>query len=557
MNEETSLNPADIARDRIAAVNEALLISGLRQHELAEEAIKLNEQLQKEIGENKAAQRTLAEQARLLNLSNDAIIVHDINNRITYWNHGAQQLFGWTTEEVLGRDLHTLLQTEFEQPLPDLVAKLRRENRLIGEVIQTARDGRRLHLLCRWSLDHQPEGQPGAILTTSTDITNRKRAEEEIKKAMEEISRSSRAKDDFLSALSHELRTPLTPVLIAVAELERAPALPPEMREQLAMMRRNIELEARLIDDLLDLTNISRGKLSITPVSTDIHTLLEYTVDIVRGKDSGKQAHIALDLEAERHHTLADATRLQQVFWNLLKNALKFTSSVGSIIVRTSNDAAGKIDISIEDSGLGISAATLPRIFNAFEQGDVSGQHRFGGLGLGLAISQAIVQAHGGSIVGTSAGLGRGATFTVVLDTVTQYSSGEQDGAQLETPARRVLHILIVEDHEDTRMVFESLLKSSGHRVSAVGTATAALAIFAAEHFDVVVSDLGLPDISGLELMRQIQQIRKVPAIALSGYGMEEDLRQSREAGFFAHLTKPINIDQLWLLFDEIPKEKD
>lgn len=548
---------SDPERDRIAAVNEALLIAGLHQHELAEAAIKLSEQLQREIAENIAAQRTLAEQARLLDLSNDAIIVRDVKNRITYWNHGAQQLFGWTREEVLGRDLHTLLQTEFERPLPDLLVELRRESRLIGEVVQTARDGRRLHLLCRWSLDHDPEGQPGSILTTCTDITDRKRAEEDLKNAMEEVSRSSRAKDDFLAALSHELRTPLTPVLMAAAELERDPALPIKMRDQLAMMRRNIELEARLIDDLLDLTNISRGKLKIAPVSTDIHTLLQHTVDIVRGNDLGKLADIALVLEAERHDTLADPARLQQLFWNLLKNALKFTSPVGSVIVRTSNDTAGEIHISVEDSGLGISAEALPRIFNAFEQGDQSGgQHRFGGLGLGLAISQAIIQAHGGAILAKSAGLGLGATFTVILSTVAPDVAHEQVGASPVNPARRSLQILFVEDHEDSRTVLESLLTSGGHRVSAVGTAGAALALFAADQFDVVLSDLGLPDISGLELMRQIQQMRPVQAIALSGYGMEEDMRQSREAGFSAHLTKPINLDQLLRLLDEISEEK-
>ncbi len=386
---------------------------------------------------------------------------------------------------------------------------------------------------------------------TNTDVTEQRDAADALALAKEQVEAASRAKDDFLAALSHELRTPLTPVLMTATALESDPALSPEVHEQLAMMRRNIELEARLIDDLLDLTRISRGKLSIAPVVADIHELIGHTAEIVRSDELGKQVRIVFILEAARHHTLGDPARLQQVFWNLIKNALKFTPSGGTITVSTKNVERGGIAVTCEDTGIGISAETMPHIFRAFEQGDVAGQHRYGGLGLGLAISRAIVGVHGGTISAQSEGTGLGSKFTVTLATVDAPAPAANASSPNATPAR-ALRLLIVEDHEATRTVLTRLLTRSGHRITAVTTMREALAAFAAERFDAVVSDLGLPDGSGLDLMREIQRQRAVPAIALSGYGMEDDLRQTKEAGFCAHLVKPVNVDQLRDLLDRI-----
>lgn len=375
---------------------------------------------------------------------------------------------------------------------------------------------------------------------------------EALKLSAEEAQSASRAKDDFLAALSHELRTPLTPVLMTAVELETEPSLPAEVREQIAMMRRNIELEARLIDDLLDITRISRGKLTIAPVSADIHQLLRHTGEIVRSDGLGKQVHLGYSFEAARHHSFADPTRVQQVFWNLIKNALKFTPAGGSVTVRTRNDESGRIVISVEDTGVGISAAALPHIFRAFEQGDAAGQHRYGGLGLGLAISQAIVEAHGGSIRAESAGSGRGATFTVTLVTSDEGATASRTQSA-PAGASRALRLLIVDDHEATRTVLSRLLTRSGYQVTLAASMQEALKAFGTAQFDVVISDLGLPDGSGLDLMREVLRQRPVAGIALSGYGMEEDLRQTRQAGFFAHLIKPVNIEQLRNLLLQLP----
>jgi len=246
-----------------------------------------------------------------------------------------------------------------------------------------------------------------------------------------------------------------------------------------------------------------------------------------------------------------DPARLQQVFWNLLRNAVKFTPDGGIITVSSRNDAEGRIIIGVADDGIGIRAEVLAQIFDAFEQADATGEHRYGGLGLGLAISSAIVTAHGGEIKAESQGRGRGANFTVTLGSVPAPATASQENA---TPAQppRALSLLVVEDHDATRTVLERLLTRSGHLVATASTVHDALAAYKAAHFDAVISDLGLPDGSGIELMEQIQSIRPVPAIALSGYGMEDDLQRSKDAGFFAHLVKPVKMDQLKHLLTQI-----
>jgi len=394
-------------------------------------------------------------------------------------------------------------------------------------------------------------GEAEWVLGTNMDITERNAAEESLRLTSEELVRSSRSKDDFLAALSHELRTPLTPVLMMATALESDPALTPQVRDQISMMRRNIELEARLIDDLLDLTRISRGKLVIDRQPTDVHKLLDHTAEIVLSDRLGKEVRITFTHEAARHHARADSTRLQQVFWNLIKNAVKFTPPGGNITVATRNDEAGRIIISVADTGLGISGEALPHIFKAFEQGDVSGQHRYGGLGLGLAISKAIMEAHEGTILAESPGPGRGATFTIALDSAGAPAPLSPSHATPGHPSR-TLRLLVVEDHETTRNVLEHLLTNRGHHVTTAGSIEEALTAFAADHFDGIISDLGLPDGSGLDLMQQIQRQRPIPGIALSGYGMEADLRRTKEAGFFAHLVKPVHLDQLRQLIDQI-----
>jgi signal transduction histidine kinase len=372
-------------------------------------------------------------------------------------------------------------------------------------------------------------------------------AHAEARHARDEAERANCAKDDFLAILSHELRTPLTPVLMSATALEQEESIEPELRAQLSMIRRNVQLEARLIDDLLDLTKIARGTLQLVGSGRiDVHSLLTHTKEIVENDAGQKGVQLDFDLMAREYHVRGDATRLHQVFWNLIKNAIKFTTAGGRIAVRTFNSAPGEFVLMVEDTGAGITRQMLPEIFRAFVQGETRESRGAGGLGLGLAISKAIVEAHGGTIQAESAGPGLGAIFTVALAAVLPFSAAavtQPESRSRTTPPR--LRLLVIEDHEPTMMVLVRLLRHYGHEVFTAENVERALAVAATQSFDLVISDLGLPDGNGIDLMRQLAKKYGLRGIALSGYGMPEDRAKTKQAGFLAHLVKPINFDQL------------
>ena len=376
--------------------------------------------------------------------------------------------------------------------------------------------------------------------------------EGELLKARDAAQKASKAKDDFLAALSHELRTPLNPVLLIASAMEMDPTLSERAREQAGSIRRNAELEARLIDDLLDLTRIAHGKMRLVPSSIDLHAVLSQTEEIVRSESSGKRVTVHFAKAATAHHVHGDSARLQQVFWNVLKNAIKFTPKGGEVHVTTSNDGTGRLTVRVTDTGIGIDSDGLSKIFNAFEQGNIS-THSFGGLGLGLAITRAIVEMHGGSIIAQSPGRGGGATFTIEFDAVPAPAEGALSLPSPRAAAGRKLRLLLVEDHDSSREVLAAILRRFGHEVHTAGTGGEALRIAeTAGSFHVVISDLGLPDTSGFDLMRTLQKRHGLPGVALSGYGMDDDVRKARAAGFSAHLIKPVSFDQLRVVLDQV-----
>jgi signal transduction histidine kinase/CheY-like chemotaxis protein len=386
------------------------------------------------------------------------------------------------------------------------------------------------------------------------DITERKRGEEELRQARDTAEAASRAKDQFLATLSHELRTPLTPVLALASSLQEDEALPNRVRQALAVIRRNVELEARLIDDLLDLTRISRGKLELRREVVDVRQLLAHAIEVCCGVElASGRIRLALDLGAREHRLWADAPRLTQVLWNLLNNAVKFTpqgGETGEIRVRSwEEDDGGILAIEVADNGIGIDPELLPRIFNAFEQTDRRITRRFGGLGLGLSLSRAIVAMHGGTLEAASAGTDQGSEFTLRLPAGDVPASAPEPTLErpVEAKAASPLKLLLVEDHADTAEAMADLLRALGHEVTVARSVGSALSAAEVQEgrFDLVVSDLGLPDGSGLDLMRELSSRYRLKGIALSGYGMEEDVLRSREAGFSKHLTKPVDMQAL------------
>ena len=377
----------------------------------------------------------------------------------------------------------------------------------------------------------------------------RRRLLNELSDARDSAEHASRSKDDFLAALSHELRTPLNPIMLLASEAAQNPDIPPVVRDDFEMIRKNVNLEARLIDDLLDLTRITRGKLLLDPHPLELQNVLLEAVETTRPDALEKEIEVRLDLQTPGAVVSADEVRLLQVFWNVLKNAVKFTPPGGRIEVRTREIVStNRVAIEVADSGVGMTPDEISRAFNPFAQGDhasLSSTHRFGGLGLGLAISNALVGLHSGSISATSEGRNLGAVVRIELPLL---SSSEPLDApvsaprQIRVPSQTGMRILLVEDHDNTRTSLTRLLSRRGYSVKAAGSLASARKLAEEETFDVLVSDLGLPDGTGYDLMSDLKKTYALKGIALSGYGMEQDLKRSRDAGFVDHLVKPVEI---------------
>jgi PAS domain S-box-containing protein len=412
------------------------------------------------------------------------------------------------------------------------------------------------------------------MVGTVQDITNQKQIEEFLtaarqsaERAKSDAEQANRAKDHFLAVLSHELRTPLTPVVMGVSLLQDRVGLDAELRETLEMVRRNVEMEARLIDDLLDATRIERGKIELSRTPVELCTVIQRAVEVCKPDIEARQLHFGVDVGPDVSYWIdADVPRLQQVFWNLLKNAVKFTPRGGCVGIRCRRNELCVV-VEVNDSGIGIEPEAMPRIFNAFEQADISITRQFGGLGLGLAISKALVEMHGGEISVHSNGRNRGATFRVRLPLAAPASrAAEPPRLAPASRAARPLHILLVEDHGATAAIMQKALAADGHTVDRAGDVATALRLADRGGIDLLVSDLGLPDGSGHDLMQQLRRRgHRFPGIALSGYGQDEDIRRSRQAGFAAHLTKPASRElvmetiaavlrgEMWSMIDSAP----
>ncbi|HEY5778359.1 MAG TPA: PAS domain S-box protein [Terrimicrobiaceae bacterium] len=500
-----------------------------------------------DITDRKKADEAVQRLAAIVETSEDAIISKDLNGIIMSWNGGAERLFGYRAEEVVGKPITILIPSDRRDEEGGILQRIRQGQRVEHyETVRQCKNGTHIEV----SLTISPlRDRTGMIIGASKiarDISERKLTERELERAKEAAEAASRSKDRFLAVLSHELRTPLTPVLMTAALRERDPDLPQSLRADMAMIRRNVELETKLIDDLLDLSRITSGKLSLRLESLDLNAAVEQVCDICHSQIQEKGIQLFVVLDATVEMVTADSSRLQQILWNVLKNAAKFTPQGGTIRVTTSRVGAGRMQVQVEDSGAGISAQMLPKIFDAFEQGDARVTRQFGGLGLGLAISKALVELHHGSIRVESPGIGAGCTVTIEMPAAASHKEPSSAvGAFKAGNSEQPLRLLIVEDHADTALLLKRLLETSGYTVKTAGGVAEALEAAAREPFDVLVSDLGLPDGTGCELMRQLRERQPLRGIAMSGYGMEEDVRQSLEAGFSEHLVKPVDISTL------------
>ncbi|HEY3570195.1 MAG TPA: ATP-binding protein [Thermoanaerobaculia bacterium] len=508
----------------------------------------------------------------LFETSPDAILVFDDAGRYVDVNESYCRLLQASREALIGRHFSEIIPADLVEAAKQALGQLMSAGSLAVEFPMRAADGTLIPLEWR----SRSNIVPGLHVCIARDVSERKAAEDALRNAYQEIQISeeelrvqneellqmreaaeaaNRAKDQFLATLSHELRTPLSPVLLLSSTLAEDPDVPPALRHSLAVIRRNVELEARLIDDLLDLTRIARGKLDLRMEVTDARKLIEHTVAIACEREiAAGRLRVRIQLAPGDHRLWADPSRLTQVLWNLLSNAVKFTP-VGGVVTVRSSIGPDRLVLQVSDTGVGIDPDLLPHIFEAFEQGRIRSPRRTGGLGLGLAIGKAIVEMHGGTLTAASQGRGKGATFTLSLPRGRELPAAPEEPQEIQNPKSEIqnLRILLVEDHDDTAEAMAGLLALSGHQVTTARSVSQALAAAAErDGFDLVISDLGLPDGSGIDLMRELSAHHGLRGIALSGYGMEEDVRQSLEAGFARHLTKPVSLPQLQAALREI-----
>lgn len=563
-------------KTRALAATNAVLELEVAHRQDAEEALRLaNSELEARVqartsdlqnanGELRDRESALRDSQTQLQLITDHapvfLIQCDRSHRLKFANRTFAEKFGFEPGQLVGMHFRDVIgevpYAEFRHNFDATLDGQRIE--FEKEVAHSTYGPRWLHVI------QEPERAPGGdvvgLVAVISDITERKLVEHEILLARDKALAASRAKDDFLARLSHELRTPLNPVLLVASDAASDAKLPESVRSDFAMIAQSVALEARLIDDLLDLSRIAHGKLSLELQPHNIHSILLEAMAMVQSEIAQKHLVVSLELKADRHTVLCDDVRLKQVFWNLLKNAVKFTPDGGRITIQTGRAPDTEdLVIKIIDSGIGLVPEEIGRIFEAFSQGDHStagGSSQFGGLGLGLAISRMLVEQHSGYIRAVSAGRNLGATFLIELP-LYHYTERVEDqsvsGHPLleDTPlpdprvAGTMRRALLVEDHRPTRKALAQLLSRRQFEVVSVGTVSEARASASREAFDIVISDIGLPDGNGYDLMTELRSRYGLVGIALTGYGRDEDVDRSQAAGFSAHLTKPVSIEGL------------
>jgi PAS domain S-box-containing protein len=503
----------------------------------------------RDITERKLADRDRRLLAAIVESSEDAIISKDLDGIIMSWNKGAQRIFGYTAEEVIGRPITILIPPENHDEERLILSRLRRGERIeTYECIRVTKDGRRLDISLTISPIHDEMGRFVGASKVARDITARKRAEQMLKEA-------DRRKDEFLATLAHELRNPLAPIRNGLQLMQMAGDNREVVEKARSVMERQLKQMVRLIDDLLDLSRISQGKVELRCERLDLAAIIQSAIETSRPLIDQAGHHLHLTLPEKPLFVNADMTRLAQVFSNLLNNAAKYTEKSGQIWLSARHEGA-KAVISIRDNGIGIPPAMLPRIFEMFTQVDQSLEKSHGGLGIGLNIVQRLVEMHEGTVTAESEGYGHGSEFIVTLPVAPDQPEAGGDavsqGAKATTNKRR---ILVADDNLDIAESLAMMLQLEGNEVRLASDGQEAVELAEEYQPDVILLDIGMPRLNGYEACREIRRqpwSKNAVIFALTGWGQEEDLRQSREAGFNHHLVKPVEPSVLFKMLPSI-----
>jgi PAS domain S-box-containing protein len=482
----------------------------------------------------------LALLAALVESSEDAIVSKTLDGRILSWNRGAARIFGYEPAEAIGKSVTLIIPPELHAEELQILAKLRRGERIDHfDTTRIAKDGRRISVSLTVSPIRDASGVVVGASKIARDISERKRAEQALREA-------GRRKDEFLSMLAHELRNPLAPIRYALAASKRAGTVEVHRRTE-EIIERQVAHMTRLLEDLLDIARITRGMLEIRKTATELTYILGTAIETARPILNSKQHTLSLDLPRQSVHLEADSIRLAQIFSNVLINAAKYTNPGGHIALRAVTSGE-EVEVAIRDDGIGISPELMPRLFDLYAQGREAFGRDEGGLGIGLSLVRGLVILHGGTIQAHSDGPDQGSEFIIRLPIGRPFDKAPEPGFRADTSAGAGLSVLIVDDNRDAAEMCAALLEMSGHHVQRAYSGAEALERAHALRPDVLLADIGLPDIDGFELAQKIRTSTwgsGIVLIAITGWGREEDQHRAVASGFDYHLTKPASAESI------------
>jgi PAS domain S-box-containing protein len=521
----------------------------------------------REITERKKSEGEIAFQARLLSAVEQAVIATDLQGTIVYWNSFAEKLYGWSAAEALGANVLEITPADdMAEQAAEVMSRLRAGKSWSGEFLVRRKDGSVFPAMITDSPIFSEQGELVGMVGVSVDISQRKQSEAE-REALHQSERSARAeaekanrlKDEFLATLSHELRNPLNVILGYAEVLLRSDEARSSqfVRRAAEVLKRNALAQSRLVRDLLDLSRLHIGKLSLNCEVMSLSSLIDNAVETVSDEAAQKQIEIRIVGAEDLIFVNADPLRLEQIIWNLLNNAVKFTPVAGAVTIRLGSEH-GRARIVVEDTGPGVEPEFLPHVFEMFRQADASSRRPHGGMGIGLALVKQLIELHGGTVAAAST-LGQGASFTIELP-----ETGEKEGPtgfspQSEEGILSHMRILIVDDSADTVEMLRRLFEMDGAVVATAGGAAEALEIAGQADFDAVLSDISMPGIDGFEFVRRLRELNRhkdVPVLAITGFGRAADVERAQAEGFFSHVTKPIDVNDLVQTLRELPGKK-
>jgi PAS domain S-box-containing protein len=522
----------------------------------------------RDITERKRAEEIRARLAAIVESSDDAIVSKTLKGIIITWNKGAERMFGYTADEVVGKHITILMPPERVDDEPAILERLKRGERVDHfETVRRRKDGTLLDISLTISPIYDASGRIIGAAKIARDVTERNRAARERehllgaeRAARAEAERISLVKDEFLATLSHELRTPLNAILGWSQILRVRARGDDELQQGLAVIERNTKVQAQLIEDLLDMSRIISGKLRLDVQRVDLQDVVSAAVASVRHSADAKGIRLQVVLDPSAGPVRGDPNRLQQCFWNLVSNAIKFTPKGGQIQVSLER-VNSHIEVCVVDTGKGIKPEFLPHVFERFRQADASTTRQHGGLGLGLSIVKHLVELHGGTIRAKSEGEGQGATFCIELPVMVVHAPESMAAREhprgtappissADHPSLEGITVLAVDDEADARDLLQRVLEECGARVLVAASASEGLEVVRRERPDMIVSDIGMPGTDGYEFIRQVRSLKpdeggRTPAAALTAFARAEDRTRALRAGYQTHVAKPVEPTEL------------